>query len=109
MRNGGMPLSNSFARSLVMGTPTTPPLFRFGVVSDVQHADIPDGKSFGGVPRYYRNALVSLGRAVEGFKAANVSFALHLGDVRSGVVRNGCGWQLHVAFNFSWGSPHTDC
>lgn len=32
-------------------------LFRFGVLSDVQYAPIPDGKSHGGTPRYYRNAL----------------------------------------------------
>ena len=67
------------------------PLFRFGLVSDVQHADIPDGQSFGGVPRYYRNALVLLRRAVEGFKASDVAFALHLGDVRCGLVLRGRG------------------
>uniref|UniRef100_A0A1D2A4L9 Calcineurin-like phosphoesterase domain-containing protein n=2 Tax=Auxenochlorella protothecoides TaxID=3075 RepID=A0A1D2A4L9_AUXPR len=57
------------------------PLFRFGVVADVQHADIPDGSSFHGVPRYYRGALQLLQRAVDDFKEAHVNFAMHLGDI----------------------------
>lgn len=65
------------------------PLFRFGVVADVQHADIPDGFSFNGVPRYYRNALVLLRRAVQGFQAQPVDFALHMGDVRRAGGRDG--------------------
>jgi manganese-dependent ADP-ribose/CDP-alcohol diphosphatase len=32
------------------------PLFRFGLLSDVQHADKDDGVSFHGTPRYYRCA-----------------------------------------------------
>jgi hypothetical protein len=37
-----------------------PPLFSFGVLTDVQYAPIPDGASFGGTPRYYRHALEAL-------------------------------------------------
>jgi hypothetical protein len=37
-----------------------PPLFTFAVMSDVQYADIPDGASFGGTPRYYRHSLEAL-------------------------------------------------
>ena len=29
-------------------------LFSFGVISDIQYANIPDGFSFKGVPRFYR-------------------------------------------------------
>ena len=29
-------------------------LFSFGVISDIQYANIPDGFSFSGIPRYYR-------------------------------------------------------
>jgi manganese-dependent ADP-ribose/CDP-alcohol diphosphatase len=57
------------------------PLFRFGVISDVQWADIPDGHSFHGTPRYYREALVSARRALSAFKAARVDLAIHLGDI----------------------------
>ena len=37
-----------------------PPLFSFAVMSDVQYADIPDGASFGGTPRFYRHSLEAL-------------------------------------------------
>ncbi|KAL6763309.1 Metallo-dependent phosphatase [Haematococcus lacustris] len=60
-------------------------LFNFGVISDVQHADIPDGASFHGVPRYYRNAKVALARAVGAWKFANtLDFAVHFGDILDG-------------------------
>lgn len=64
------------------------PLFSFGLVSDVQHADIPDGASFHGVPRFYRAALDALDRAMVDFRAQRVDFAMHLGD---------------VSFNSRWG------
>ncbi|BAT76022.1 hypothetical protein VIGAN_01397500, partial [Vigna angularis var. angularis] len=41
------------------------PLFSFGLISDVQYADIPDGRSFLGVPRYYRHSILVLQRAVK--------------------------------------------
>jgi hypothetical protein len=40
--------------------PVGPPLFSFGVLTDVQYADIPDGQSFGGTPRFYRHSLEGL-------------------------------------------------
>lgn len=40
-------------------------IFRFGVCTDAQYADIDDGKSFIGRKRYYRNALVMLKRAFD--------------------------------------------
>jgi len=66
--------------------PMTGPLqYTFGVISDIQHADIPDGHSYHGVPRFYRNAKVALERAVSNWKAAGqVSFAVHFGDIIDG-------------------------
>jgi len=55
-----------------------------GIISDVQYADIPDGLSFNGVPRYYRSSLVCLRGAVEGWRGAGVDFAIHLGDIIDG-------------------------
>lgn len=64
---------------------TAAPLFRFGVISDVQHADIPDGTSYHGVPRFYRNSLTALHRAMEqGWAAERVLFGLHCGDIIDG-------------------------
>eukprot|EP00882_Tetradesmus_deserticola_P028570 GHRQ01031834.1.p2 GENE.GHRQ01031834.1~~GHRQ01031834.1.p2 ORF type:complete len:184 (+),score=52.32 GHRQ01031834.1:864-1415(+) len=53
--------------------------------SDVQYADIPDGTSFHGTPRFYRNALVALQRAVSsGWVPAQVDFGIHFGDIVDG-------------------------
>lgn len=61
------------------------PLFSFGVITDVQYADIPDGKSFAGVPRFYRHSLEVLQRAVRSWNAAgDLSFAVHFGDIVDG-------------------------
>lgn len=61
------------------------PLFSFGVITDVQYADIPDGRSFHGVPRFYRNSIRILQNAIQKWNAhQNLSFALHLGDIVDG-------------------------
>ena len=82
-------------------------LFRFGIISDVQYADIANGHSHKGTPRsarkkflslqaamhptqtstvfrYYRAALDSLKRAVTGWQQQDVAFAMHLGDMVDG-------------------------
>ncbi|KAI4342516.1 hypothetical protein MLD38_027138 [Melastoma candidum] len=61
------------------------PLFSFGVISDVQYADIPDGRSFLGVPRYYRHSILVLQRAVKQWNLLNnLSFAINFGDIADG-------------------------
>ncbi|KAM0047000.1 putative hydrolase [Helianthus debilis subsp. tardiflorus] len=62
------------------------PLFSFGVITDVQYAaDIPDGRSFLGVPRYYRNNILVLQKAVQNWNNhQNISFSLNLGDIVDG-------------------------
>ena len=53
-------------------------LFRAGIISDIQYADIPDGKSFGGIPRYYRSALQGLKRYLALCCQLHVSLQLHV-------------------------------
>ncbi|KAF5182861.1 Manganese-dependent ADP-ribose/CDP-alcohol diphosphatase [Thalictrum thalictroides] len=61
------------------------PLFSFGVISDVQYADIPDGRSFLGVPRYYRHSIQVLQRAVKGWNDhQRLKFAVNFGDIVDG-------------------------
>lgn len=61
------------------------PLFSFGVISDVQYADIPDGRSFLGVPRYYRHSILVLQRAVKNWNDhQKLKFCLNLGDIVDG-------------------------
>lgn len=62
--------------------PKGPVLFKFGLISDIQHADIPDGYNFSKTSkRYYRQALIATERAVQDFEKANVDFCIHLGDI----------------------------
>uniref|UniRef100_A0A7I4AXK9 Calcineurin-like phosphoesterase domain-containing protein n=1 Tax=Physcomitrium patens TaxID=3218 RepID=A0A7I4AXK9_PHYPA len=61
------------------------PLFSFGVITDIQYADIDNGRSFLGVPRYYRHALIGVQRAVQAWnKKGDLSFAIHFGDLVDG-------------------------
>ena len=66
--------------------PATSPdkLFAFGIATDVQYADLDLGFSHGGTPRYYRNALRGLKRAVHSWRNEKVDFAMHLGDIIDG-------------------------
>lgn len=61
------------------------PIFSFGVISDVQYADIPDGRSFYGVPRYYRHSLLVLQRAVRKWNDyQGLKFVINFGDIVDG-------------------------
>lgn len=60
------------------------PLLSFGVISDVQYADIPDGSSFLGVPRYYRHSVSVLQRAVKKWNQEKPKFVLNFGDIVDG-------------------------
>ncbi|CAM6086523.1 unnamed protein product [Calypogeia fissa] len=72
------------------------PLFSFGVITDVQYADIPDGASFLGTPRFYRHALEVLNRAVANWnQLGRVIFAIHFGDLVDGLSKD----ESHVAFD----------
>lgn len=61
------------------------PIFSFGVISDVQYADIPDGRSFSGVPRYYRHSFLVLQRAVNKWNDhGKLRFSVNFGDIVDG-------------------------
>ncbi|WCJ36152.1 Manganese-dependent ADP-ribose/CDP-alcohol diphosphatase [Euphorbia peplus] len=61
------------------------PLFSFGVISDVQYADVPDGYSFIGIPRYYRHSIHVLERAVDKWNNhGKLEFVINFGDIVDG-------------------------
>ncbi|KAK7330551.1 hypothetical protein VNO77_24746 [Canavalia gladiata] len=61
------------------------PLFSFGLISDVQYADIPDGRSFLGVPRYYRHSILVLQRAIKEWNTnQRHKFVINFGDIVDG-------------------------
>lgn len=64
---------------------TKEPLFSFGVIADVQYADIPDGHSFLGVPRFYRHSILVLQRAVNQWNDhKKLKFSINFGDIVDG-------------------------
>eukprot|EP01025_Chloroclados_australasicus_P008068 TRINITY_DN12782_c0_g1_i1.p1 TRINITY_DN12782_c0_g1~~TRINITY_DN12782_c0_g1_i1.p1 ORF type:complete len:327 (+),score=35.68 TRINITY_DN12782_c0_g1_i1:52-1032(+) len=66
--------------------PPLPPqrLHRIGLISDVQYADIEDGFSYAGVPRYYRHSLKALGKAMQSWNENQVQVGINLGDIIDG-------------------------
>ncbi|KAJ8319076.1 hypothetical protein KUTeg_004167 [Tegillarca granosa] len=73
--------------------PSTECLYRFGLIADVQHADIPDGYNFSKTKkRYYRNSLTLLQQAVNVWKQGKCDCAFQLGDLIDGFSRQGPKW-----------------
>lgn len=60
------------------------PHITFGVIADIQYAPIPDGHSYGGVPRYYRHSLETARHAACHFQEDEVCLVLNLGDIIDG-------------------------
>lgn len=70
---------------------TNRPVLSFGVIADVQYADIEDGYNFSRTrKRYYRNAVNLLKEAVSCWKNHEpaVKFVLQLGDIIDGFNRS---------------------
>ncbi|KAK7490862.1 hypothetical protein BaRGS_00017918 [Batillaria attramentaria] len=68
----------------------------FGLIADVQYADIEDGMNYAQTrKRYYRASLDLLQRAVTDWKTShpNIAFVLQLGDLIDGWNRRGGGGQ----------------
>lgn len=63
---------------------TTLPKLRIGIVADIQYADVEDGHSFSGNPRYYRHALDAAMGAARQFQAEKVDLVINLGDTVDG-------------------------
>lgn len=60
-------------------------LFSFGIIADVQHANIDDGHNFHRTrTRYYRHALLKFEQAIDTWNEYDVDFSVQLGDVIDG-------------------------
>jgi hypothetical protein len=60
-------------------------MFRFGVIADIQYANIADGASFAGTPRYYRHSLEAAEMAVRDWEEKQlICFIAQLGDIIDG-------------------------
>jgi manganese-dependent ADP-ribose/CDP-alcohol diphosphatase len=96
---GALTRENAAMRALSAAAQQVQPLFRFGVIADVQYCDIPDGASFDGTTkRYFRGALDCLRKAVAEWAApgSGVSFVAQLGDI----IDNQCQANKQTAADF---------
>ncbi|KAJ0411090.1 hypothetical protein ATCC90586_008065 [Pythium insidiosum] len=65
--------------------PSSPPLLSFGLLTDVQYADVEDGWNYAHTTqRFYRNAFVLMERAIDDWLSKPLSFAVNLGDLIDG-------------------------
>lgn len=66
------------------------PLATFGMITDIQYADVEDGTSFDKKQRYYRNSLNLVREAVKNWRAYSqkhgleIKFIIQLGDLIDG-------------------------
>ncbi|KAK3259762.1 hypothetical protein CYMTET_31255 [Cymbomonas tetramitiformis] len=81
MATSSKPGEGSTCAATQPAAPVEDPLFTFGVIADIQYADIDDGASFSGTPRFYRNSLNVLAEAVGAWRKRDVDFAIQLGDI----------------------------
>lgn len=63
-------------------------LFTFGIVADIQYANVPDGTSYGGIPRYYRHSLQVAQHAAQQYQDERVSLVINLGDIVDGKAQD---------------------
>ena len=68
------------------------PLLRVGLIADIQYAPIPDGTSFTGVPRFYRNALSAARTAAQHFEREKLPLVVNLGDIVDGKCQDLVHW-----------------
>jgi len=62
----------------------TTPVYTFGLLTDIQHAPIPDGHSFTGNARYYRHAMEAAAFAARHFQEEGVDCVVNMGDIIDG-------------------------
>eukprot|EP00977_Amphora_coffeiformis_P005062 scaffold1068_cov167-Amphora_coffeaeformis.AAC.20 len=71
---------------------TQRPLLRVGLIADIQYSNIPDGTSFTGTPRFYRNALSAARTAAQHFEREKLPIVLNLGDIVDGKCQDLVHW-----------------
>ena len=72
-----------WGRRLILDPPSrAKPEFTFGVITDVQYADLSDGFSVLGFRRFYRRGIPKVQCAVQAWRREpGMRFAVHLGDI----------------------------
>lgn len=68
------------------------PQYTFGLLTDIQHAPIPDGHSYSGNARYYRHAIHAASFAAQHFQEERVDLVINLGDIIDGKCADVLKW-----------------
>ncbi len=68
------------------------PIYTFGLLTDIQHAPIPDGLSYTGNARYYRHAIDAAAYAAQHFQDEQVHCVVNLGDIIDGKCADVLRW-----------------
>ncbi|KAL7452281.1 hypothetical protein ACHAWC_004009 [Mediolabrus comicus] len=68
------------------------PQYTFGLLTDIQHAPIPDGYSYTGNARYYRHAIHAASFAAQHFQEEKVDVVINLGDIIDGKCADVLKW-----------------
>ena len=68
------------------------PQYTFGLLTDIQHAPIPDGHSYTGNARYYRHAIHAASYAAQHFQEEKVDVVINLGDIIDGKCADVLKW-----------------
>jgi len=76
--------SSSSSRSSSSDIAISGPVYTFGLLTDIQHAPIPDGHSFTGNARYYRHAMEAASFAAQHFQEECVDCVVNMGDIIDG-------------------------
>jgi len=75
--------------ALAKNNENTSLLCSFGLISDIQYADVDDGTDYAKTEnRYYRGSLTHLRKAIEQWKKSNVNFVVQLGDIIDGKCKD---------------------
>ncbi len=69
---------------LILQLPQAVMPYTLGLLTDIQYADVPDGHSYSGKPRYYRHSLNAAAQASRAFNDLGVDAVLNLGDTVDG-------------------------
>ena len=72
------------------------PAYTFGLLTDIQHAPIPDGHSYTGNARYYRHAMEAAAYAAQHFQEERVDCVVNLGDIIDGKCADVQRWGGEV-------------
>jgi len=76
----------------ISSEPNNKPIYTFGLLTDIQHAPIPDGHSYTGNARYYRHAIDAAAFAAQHFQDEQVHCVVNLGDIIDGKCADVLRW-----------------